>query len=125
MRYRGGGVGHKYMRAVEKKHENMTLERTHGKSQTKSSCSGEKPTAPNELDVLDNNPIQPGRLQGDSDESGDEDYVPPEMTITDDEDSTDCEDSLDSGSETADSEVDSEEIEGSDGGYESYGLADF
>ena len=47
------------------------------------------------------------------------------MTITDDEDSTDCEDSLDSGSETADSEVDSEEIEGSDGGYESYGLADF
>ena len=27
MRYRRGGVGHKYMRAVEKKHENMTLER--------------------------------------------------------------------------------------------------
>jgi len=31
MRYRGGGIGHKYMRAIEEVYENMTRERTHHK----------------------------------------------------------------------------------------------
>lgn len=30
MRYRGGGVGHKYMRDIEDKYENMSRERSHG-----------------------------------------------------------------------------------------------
>ena len=35
MRYRGGGIGHKYMRDVEKKHEDMSLEHVHGDSRQK------------------------------------------------------------------------------------------
>lgn len=31
MRYRGGGIGHKYMRAIEAVYENMSLERNHSK----------------------------------------------------------------------------------------------
>jgi hypothetical protein len=30
-RYRGGGIGHKYMREVEARYENMSLRRIHGK----------------------------------------------------------------------------------------------
>lgn len=35
MRYRGGGVGHKYMREIEAKFENMSLERSHWNSRPK------------------------------------------------------------------------------------------
>jgi hypothetical protein len=33
MRYRGGGIGHKYMRAVEETYGNMSRERIHHKVQ--------------------------------------------------------------------------------------------
>lgn len=33
MRYRGGGIGHKYMREIEEIYENMCRERTHHKEQ--------------------------------------------------------------------------------------------
>ena len=35
MRYRGGGIGHKYMREIEEKYENMSRERLHGKQRPK------------------------------------------------------------------------------------------
>jgi len=55
--------------------------------------------------------------------SGDEDYTPLEMDDGDDEHSTVCDKDSGDGSEMADSVVDSDKM-GSNGGYESYGLAD-
>ena len=44
MRYRGGGIGHKYMRAIEELYENMSRERTHHK---------ERMDAPSDKDAMD------------------------------------------------------------------------
>jgi hypothetical protein len=44
MRYRGGGIGHKYMRAIEEIYENMSRERTHHK---------ERKRAPPDKDAMD------------------------------------------------------------------------
>lgn len=65
MRYRGGGVGHKYMRDIEEKYENMSLERIHGSPPRQhqaqanamdvdgaaGSSTGEQPRDPAELDL--------------------------------------------------------------------------
>ena len=133
MRYRGGGVGHKYMREVETKHENMSLERTHRNSHPKPSHNNNKNagvSGTRSRGKRTSTPDQTGGPLGDDlipsggDES-DEEYVPPETDGSDDEDSTDS--GGDSGNETgpASSEADeaADEI-GSNGGYESYGLAD-
>lgn len=125
------------MREIEKNHENMSLERAHGSTRPGSSRTHN----------ADEVPVRPSRLPGDQetestdgsrgagaeeirldeggrDEDSDEDYVPPEMGNSDDDDSTVyiSEDS-DDDDELEESAVDSDEI-GSDGGYESYGLAD-
>jgi hypothetical protein len=44
MRYRGGGIGHKYMRAIEEVYENMSRKRTHHK---------ERKRAPSDKDMMD------------------------------------------------------------------------
>lgn len=44
MRYRGGGIGHKYMRAIEELYENMSRERTHHE---------ERKRAPSDQDAMD------------------------------------------------------------------------
>lgn len=135
MRYRGGGIGHKYMREVEEKYENMSLERVHGDSQPKASqkntdihgtrSGGEGFNTPNPpAESTDGNQSDgtsddvdgggPETRDGDSadgDESEDEGYMPPETGDSDD----DC--------ESTDSAEDSDEF-GSDGSDESYGLAD-
>ena len=141
MHYRGGGIGHRYMREIEKKYENMSLERIHGNRNRKpsqnnadASASGPKPPDPpgedeDEMDNeneggLDNRGKSTsgnsggGELDngggGESagDESDDGDYVAPETGDESDDDPDD------------DRFADSDEIE-SDGGHESYGLADF
>lgn len=146
MRYRGGGVGHKYMREIEAKYENMSLERLHHNSRTKPpqnnthtgnmGSSNEGPEDLNqESDWSDDNKeedcVQPGRLQDaqgpkpvgvDGDESSDGDYVPPETSNADDDCSTGRDDDSDDDG-PASSEGDSDEI-GSDIDYDSHGLAD-
>jgi len=126
MRYRGGGIGHKYMREVEAKYENMSLERDHYPKPSRSdntgacgtSSGGTGPKPPNQ-----SGSANAGGARSDGDESGDEDYVPPEMDDSDDDYSTVCDEDSGDDSGMADSVEDSDEM-GSDGGYESYGLAD-
>lgn len=54
MRYRGGGIGHKYMREIEEIYENMSRERTHHKEQRCASPSSD-PTDPNVCDESGSN----------------------------------------------------------------------
>ena len=42
MRYRGGGIGHKYMREIEATYEDMSRERTHGKGRNHRAVNQEK-----------------------------------------------------------------------------------
>jgi hypothetical protein len=52
MRYRGGGIGHKYMRAIEAAYENMSRKRIHGKGRT-------------------HRPVNPEEVVADADDDGD------------------------------------------------------
>ena len=150
IRYRGGGIGHKYMREVEAKYENMSLKRTHGNYCPKpdgTTTGGERPRAPNQPSGLGaSDPIQlggsqdgtgrdGGTLDGDEPGSNDEDYVPPETSNTNGEDSTEWEEYSDDGDRPVDSEPDDDDRPvdsepdfdgvGLDVGYDSFGLADF
>jgi len=145
MRYRGGGVGHEYMREIEAKYENMSIERDHWDSRS-------KPPRDNNTDINMDvdaagsddkgpkpDPKQSGNSEGGSggqrsksaggsqdgsvngDDSDDEECVPPESGNSSDNCPTGHnEDSGDN--KPVDFEGDPDEI-GSDGGYESYGLA--
>lgn len=153
MRYRGGGVGHKYMREIEAKHENMSLERVHGNSRPKpphgantNTCaddasSGEEgPEDPSQLGRSERNEsgdlVQPGRLR--------EDHQPKHVSGStgggsnggesddgdyvppetgDSDDGNSTSYEGDSDDASTGSEGGSDEIE-SDDGYESYGLAE-
>lgn len=126
MRYRGGGIGHKYMREIEEKYENMSRERLHGKQPLKPPADNTDADDASNTDSEPEDLTQPGTsqagrvdepvsggLDGDvdgdySDESDDVDFQPPE--------------SHSSGSDE-DQVIDSDEM-GSDFGYESYGLGD-
>ena len=121
MRYRGGGVGHKYMRSIETKYENMSIERDHWHSRS-------KPSRGNDMDVDaasdDERPEDPigrsGSVGVDGDESEEDgDYVPPESGNSSDCSTGSDEDS--DGKQSSNSEGDPDEV---DDGYESYGLAD-
>ena len=126
MRYRGGGIGHKYMREIEEKYENMSRECLHGKQRPKppadntdaddASDADDEPEDLTQLGTLQagqvDEPVSRG-LGGDadgdnSDESDDVDYQPPGTHS--------------SGSDE-DQVIDSDEM-GSDFGYKSYGLGD-
>lgn len=128
MRYRGGGIGHKYMRDIEGKYENMSRERLHGKHPRRESGQPrtESTNADSEGDSdneLQDPSVQPSMSQGDQttgsatttpgsdedDESSDEDYI-----LSDDSSG---------GNETDNTALDSDEF-ASDDGYDSYGLAD-
>ena len=130
MRYRGGGVGHKYMRDIEKKYEEMSLERTHGGPHQKPPQADPAEPADGVRrggDVLDESRLDEnesddgngpevtdgGVLDTDGDESVDSDYAPSTLAADDSDGDSEWEDYMD----------DSDEI-GSAGGYESYGLAD-
>jgi len=81
MRYRGGGIGHKYMREVETRCENMSLERIHGNSGSGSTRNSntnvsvttggdERSGASERLHVSEN-------TNDDESDSDDEDATPP------------------------------------------------
>jgi len=125
MRYRGGGVGHKYMRDVEDKHEDMSRERLHGEESRHApgprqvdednDCASDD-DEPRDLDQpsISHGGQAAGSATGShsgeggdglDDESDDEDYAP-----SSDDDSS-------SGSDDSDNIL-------SDVDYDSYGLAD-
>ena len=123
MQYRGGGVGHKYMREIEEKYENMSRERLHGKQRPP--ANNTDTNGANDSDDEPDEPAQPGSphtssadgpgsegpgddADGNGAESDNGDSVPPEMHTSDSDE---------------DEVVDSDEM-GSDLGYESYGLGD-
>jgi hypothetical protein len=144
MRYRGGGIGHKYMREVETKYENMSLERIHGPqpkpSQKNSSVhsmgsSGEGSNTLNPpAEFMDGSQSRGTMDRGgpDGDESDDAGGGRPEVRDRDGVDSSESEDedylppetgNSDDDYGPTDSSDDTDEIE-SDAGFESYGLAD-
>ena len=127
MRYRGGGIGHTYMRAIEQVYENMSRERIHHKAP-------KRKDAPMGIDGIDG-------IDDDEGESEGEDEAPTAATGTsraailagdalnkDDDDSKGDEDneylpnsdSYSSGISNSD-DLDSDE---NGGGYESYELGD-
>ena len=125
MRYRGGGIGHKYMREIEAKYENMSIERDHWNSHpkpTRANNTGERPSRSNnnEGEGLGREPPR-GSQAADRDESDDTNYVPSESGDSSDDYSAGSDD--DSNDGESDGEEDPGEI-GSDAGYDSYGLAD-
>ena len=119
MRYRGGGIGHKYMREIEEIYENMSRERIHHKERrqhtpsldgTMDTSSSKDATNPNSTDCGsdDENEPEAGRDNGsDSGSDSDSDY---QYIKTD---------SGDSGSSGGDGSDDSDS---EDGPCESYGF---
>ena len=126
MRYRGGGVGHKYMRDIEVKYENMSRERLHGEQPRHAPGPHQADDEDNDCASDNDEPRdsnQPSTSHssraaelatgshdgegGDSldDESDDEDYTAPSS------------DDSSSGSDDSDEVL-------SDVDYDSYGLAD-
>jgi len=124
MRYRGGGIGHKYMREVEAKYENMSRERLHGKQPHRERGPPQETDEPGDASDSDGGPEDPARpgaprqggpatgspgSDGDGNEDDevdeDNDYVPSET------------------GSSSEGVVDSDEI-ASDFDYDSYGLAD-
>ena len=88
MRYRGGGIGHKYMRAIEEIYENMSREQAHHKA-SKQASSPEEPMNMGDVDGGgsddEHEPDAPTNIQtpdatGDDDNSDldGSDYEPPE-----------------------------------------------
>ena len=96
MRYRGGGIGHKYMREIEEIYDNMSCERVHHKERTQHTSSpgsttdapSKDATNPNGADDDSDNKHEPeaGRDNGlglgsDSDSDSDYQYVQTESTV--------------------------------------------
>lgn len=127
MRYRGGGIGHKYMREVEEKYENMSRERLRGKQRPK----------PPQANGVDGNDVsdsdhEPEDLTKQGTSRAHQAGEPGSEGLGNGVDGSDL-DGSDDGNRTPpethssesdeDEVVDSDEV-GSDLGYESYGLAE-
>jgi len=133
MRFRGGGIGHKYMRVIEDLYENMSRKRIHHKGyKHRGARLGEE--APMDLDDTNdddgedegehtgsrashdtrpdqqgkNQTVQPGDTADNSDDEEDDDYNP------------DSDESRSSGISDSDDLDSSEDC----GGYESYGMGE-
>ena len=114
MRYRGGGIGHKYMREIEETYENMCRKRTHHKEQTRRHTPPSKDSAnassSKDAADADSGSDDKHRIGGDngldSDSDSDSDYL-----------GTDSEGSSSSGSDVSDVSDSEDEL------HESYGLS--
>ena len=123
MQYCGGGVGHKYMREIDEKYENMSREHLHGKQRRL--ANNMDTNGANDSNDKPNKPAQPGPshtssadrpgsegpgddADGNGAESDDGDSMPPEMHTSD---------------SNKDEFVDSDKM-GLDLSYESYRLWD-
>ena len=119
MRYRGSGIGHRYMREIEDIYENMSCEQLHHKERKHASSGG--PANTNTVDHSDDDNdkhemegptgAQPGQAAGgdDSGSESDSEYSPS---------GTDSQGSRSSGGS------DSEEFDSEDEVVDSYGLGD-
>jgi hypothetical protein len=122
MRYRGGGIGHTYMRAIEKVYENMSRERIHHEERNRRGTQPEASMDTNNTDGADGEdeptgpscagrdvqPHEQDAVDDDYDEDDDDDYAP------DSDEWSSC-----SGSDSDDLDSD-----GNGGGDEYYGLGD-
>ena len=127
MRYRGSGIGHTYMRAIEQVYENMSRERIHHKVRKRKDAQPNE-DAPMGVDGADS-------AAGDSDKNDDDDdwdrtvdsqagqdAGPPVSVEDEDEDGEYVPSSDPCSSGVSDSDdLDSDE---NDGDYEPYGLGD-
>jgi len=109
MRYRGGGIGHVYMREIEELYENMSRERIHHKERK----GGSAPTDTAATIDSDDECEPTGSPQARA-EAGEGDSDP------DDSDFEDIDSDLDSPSEDSDSD----DLDSEDEVYDSYGLGD-
>ena len=136
MRYRGGGIGHKYMRVIEELYENMSRERTHHKEyRHRGARSGEE--APMDVDDTDDGngngagdhpgsqasqDIQPGE------QGGNQTTQPGNAADNEDDDSDEDDDDYDPDSDESRSTgiSDSDDLDSDEdcGGHESYGMRD-
>lgn len=129
MRYRGGGVGHRYMRAIEAVCENMARERTHHKERKRTHA----PPSKDAMDVDDastsTSESEPESTHPQTDQRMDE------SEVSDSDDASNGSESSDSGSDGGDgdktgssddvSESNSDEVVSEDGCQdESDGFAD-
>lgn len=71
MRYRGGGIGHKYMRQIEEIYENMSRERVHHKER-------KRQHSPSSNDTMDTSSM--GATDADGTNSGSDDEREPETS---------------------------------------------
>lgn len=121
MRYRGGGVGHKYMRNIEAKHENMSRERWHGKEPHHKPGPLQADNGVDDVSDSDDDSEDPAVIndEGEGSDRSDRDEGV-EGSDGSDEDRAPSETGLSDG---AGAGSDSDEIT-SDLDYDSYGLAD-
>ena len=151
MRYRGGGIGHKYMRAIEQVYENMSRERIHHKQAKRSSTRSEVPADADDTDSGgegEGEPTgpqtnQPGGQGGSDTADGDDDGDDGNNTRRDDDgdddgnnngnnNGDDGDDNDDDGDNILDSDLWSSGVSDSDdldsdkncADYDSHGLAD-
>jgi len=138
MRYRGGGIGHKYMRAIEQVYENMSRERIHHKQAKRSSARSEAPVDVDDTDSGgegEGEPTgpqtdQPGGQGGSDTADGDDDGDDDGNDGNDGNDNGDDDD--DDGDDNLDSDLWSSGVSDSDdldsdencADYDSHGLAD-
>lgn len=138
MRYRGGGIGHKYMRAIEETYENMSRERVHHKERKRKGTRSEKDRPDNADDTGSDDGEGEGEPTGSKTgqdaQTGGQDgtSTPPTNTdaqripaggATDDEDDDD--DDYIPDSDSCSSWIsDSEDLDSDEDGRESYGLGD-
>ena len=141
MRYRGGGIGHKYMRAIEELYENMSRERIHYKERKRKhtqpdkdtpmddndsdngddKTEGEAPGSQASRDTHETSATTAANTNGASNLMGD---TPGDDKHSDDDDDDD-DDILESDSRSS-GISDSDDLDSNEscGGYESYGLGD-
>jgi len=117
MRYRGGGIGHKYMRVIEELFENMSRERIHHKVRGGASLPMDTTAAVDSDEECE--PTGPPQTRAEAGEEG---------GGADGDDSDDSDDSdfeyVDPGSDLSSEDSDSDDLDSGDEDYESYGFGD-
>ena len=125
MRYRGGGIGHKYMRVIEDLYENMSRERIHHKESRRGGVRSGGEATPMDMDDADD-----GDGEGEGDHPGSQDKsqtTQPRGAADDDDDSDEDDDDYNPDSDESRSSgiSDSDDLDSDeDCGYESHGMGD-
>lgn len=116
MRYRGGGIGHKYMRVIEELYENMSRERIHHKVRGDTSLATDTAAVDSDDECESTGASQTRAEAGQEGDRADGDD-------SDDSDDLDFE-YYDSGSDSLSEDSNSDDLDSGDEDYDSYGLGD-